>query len=409
MNRTLRIALIGGATFLVILLYGLGDTADPSAMTPGTPYASTPYADEAYTDHPERRGDPQAASRTSSGQAQHVTLVDHGLQMPRGTQVVPEGWTLTQDIATDPTSGQLQRYRLDIRGPGGELIRGLGIANYAQMLGTSLEQTWRAAAMRGLQNEVQQIALGDLQRSARLESLVQFRRVAQMAGPRGMEVRGLEAPIRGSVRGQPVEGVVYVIHVGSPQMPGAGTIQTSVVVSPPDRLAETLRLDEQMANSYQPNPQYEQRVQQISQRAMQQQQAESQQWMANSQAQHQQRMANNQARFNSHQQMMQGRYDAADQQMQSWQAQQRSSDEMHRRTINGINETVDLYDASSGQTYYGVQSGYDSYWTDPTGNVVGTQGYDNPDVMRYNQATDLDDVYRQGGTGWGGNDGPDGW
>ena len=403
MNRTLRIALIGGATFLVILLYGFSDTADPSTMTLNDPYANTPYADEAYALHsndPARLGDPQTASRTS-GQAQHVTILDQGLQMPRGTQVISEGWTLTQNIATDPTSGQLQRYQLDIRGPGGELIRGLGVAMYGPMNGADLEQTWRAAAMRGLQNEVQQIALGDLQRSARLESLVQFRRVAQMAGPRGMEVRGLEAPLRGSVQGQPVEGVVYVMHFGSSQMPGAGTIQTSVVVSPPDRLAEAMRLNEQMANSYQPNPQYEQRVQQISQQRMAANQAQHQQWMANSQAQHQQRMANNQARFQSHQQMMQGRYDAADQQMQSWQAQQRSSDEMQRRTINGINETVDLYDSQAGQTYYGAQSGYDSYWTDPaTGNVVGTQGYDNPDVMRYNQATDLDDMYRQGGDGW---------
>lgn len=397
MNRTLRIALIGGATLLVILLFGLGDTADPSTMMP----------DPSYSDSPARPGAPQAA--TSAGRAQHVTLMDHGLQMPRGTQVVPEGWTLTQDIATDPSNGQLQRYRLEIRGPGGELIRALGLANYAQMMGTNLEQTWRSMAMRGLQNEVQEVALGELQRSARLESFVQFRRMAQMAGPRGMEVRGLEAPLRGSVQGQPVEGVVYVMHFGSPQMPGTGTIQASVVVSPPDRLAEALRLDEQMANSYQPNPQYEQRVQQLNQQHMAANQAQHQQRMAQSQRLHQQRMAANRAQFDAYQQVYRANQDAADMQMQSWQARQNSNDEMHRRTINGINETVDLYDASSGQTYYGVQNGYDSYWTDPMGTVVGTQGYDNPDVMRYNQATDLDDLYRQGGNGWGGSDGPDGW
>lgn len=398
MNRTLRIALIGGATFLVILLYGFSDTAGPSTMNPGNPYANTPYADEAYADNPERA---RPGEQSASGRPQRVTILDQGLQMPRGMQVIPEDWTLTQNIATDPNSGQMLRYQLDVRGPNGELVRGLGVKMYGPMNGASLEQTWRAAAMRGLQNEVQEVSLGNLQRSDRLEGLVQFRRVAQMAGPQGMEVRGLEAPLRGSVQGQPVEGVVYVMHFGSPQMPGAGTIQTSVVVSPPDRLAEALRLDEQMANSYQPNPQYEQRMQQIGQVTRQRQQTQHEQWMANSQAQHRQLMANNQARFDSHQQMMQGRYDAADQQMQSWQAQQRSSDEMQRRTINGINETVDLYDSQYGQTYYGVQSGADAYWTDPNGTVVGTEGYDNPDVMRYNQATDLDDLYDQGGyNGW---------
>src|SRR5690606_9665993 len=115
MNRTLRIALIGGATFLVVLLYGLGDTADPSTMALTGPYADDPYA--SYSDEPTRLGDPQAAPRNASGQGQRVTLMDRGLQMPRGTQVIPEGWTLTQDIATDPGSGQLQRYQLDLRGP----------------------------------------------------------------------------------------------------------------------------------------------------------------------------------------------------------------------------------------------------------------------------------------------------
>lgn len=392
MNRTLRIALIGGATFLVVLLYGLGDTADPSTMTPTEPYADDAYAAATCL------GDPQTASQVSSAQAQRVTLVDRGLQMPRGTQVVPAGWRLTQDLATDPNTAQPVRTVLDLYGPRGEVVRALGIAQYGQMMGTSFQQSWRQHVVQRFEGGLTDVSLGDLRRSEMLEGSRPFRRTAQKAAGRGMRMEGLEAPLRARRNGQPVEGVVYLVHFVMDQLQ-AGLFQAAVVLSAPEHLEEAIRTNLAFQNSYEPNPAFEQRLEQINQRAMQQQQAQHQQWMAQSQALHQQRMAANQARFDAHQQMMQGRYAAADQQMQSWQAQQRSSDEMHRRTINGINETVDLYNNQTGETYYGVQSGYDSYWADPTGNVVGTQGYDNPDVMRYNQATDLDDLYDQGG-GW---------
>src|SRR5690554_4501490 len=132
MNRTLRIALIGGATFLVILLYGLGDTADPSTMALTGPYADDPYA--SYSDESTRLGDPQAAPRNASGQGQRVTIVDRGLQMPRGTQVVPAGWRLTQDLATDPNTARPVRTTLDLYGPRGEIVRSLGLAQYGQMM-----------------------------------------------------------------------------------------------------------------------------------------------------------------------------------------------------------------------------------------------------------------------------------
>jgi len=406
MNRTLRIALIGGATFLVILLYGLGDTADPSTMALTGPYADDPYA--SYSDESTRLGDPQAAPRNASGQGQRVTIVDRGLQMPRGTQVVPAGWRLTQDLATDPNTARPVRTTLDLYGPRGEIVRSLGLAQYGQMMGTSFQQSWRQHVMQRFEGGLTDVSLGDLRRSEVLEGSRPFQQTAQKASGQGMRMEGLEAPLRARRAGQPVEGVVYIAHFVMDQFQ-AGLFQAAVVLSSPEHLEEAIRTNLAFQNSYEPNPAFEQRLEQLNQRVMQQQAAESRQRMAQSQAQHKQRMAANRAQFDAYQQVYRANQDAADMQMQSWQARQNSNDEMHRRTINSINETVDLYNNQTGETYYGAQSGYDSYWTDPTGNVVGTQGYDNPDVMRYNQATDLDDMYRQGGTGWGGNDGPDGW
>jgi hypothetical protein len=86
--------------------------------------------------------------------------------------------------------------------------------------------------------------------------------------------------------------------------------------------------------------------------------------------------------------------EVGDMQMQGWQAQQASSDEMHRQTINGINGTADVYDAQAGETHYGVEGGSGAYWANPTtGAVVGTDTYaDNPDASSYNATTNLDDM-----------------
>ncbi len=412
MNRNLRIALISGATLLALLLYGLGgpgaglDPSDLSTMNASDPYADGPYG---RSDAPVAFGDGTSGAGRS-GDGQRVTLVDRGLQMPMGTQSLPEGWNLVQDLATDPQTGQAARHTLDVRGPNGELIRALGVVNYGPTVGADLEQAWQQAAMRGLQDEVEGLALGRLQRSRTVESSPGYRRIAPQAAQHGLRVEGLEAPFRGRRRGEVVEGFVYLTHFASVQLRDAGTIQASVLVSPAGRLAETLRLNEQMAKSYRPNPAHQQRVQQLGQMASRQSAARHQQWMANHQAQmqqstaaHQQRMANSRAQFNAHQQMMQGRWNAADQQMQSWQAGQASSDEMHRRTINSINGTADVYDAQTGETHYGVEGGSGAYWTDPVGgSVVGTDTYsDNPDPSRYNSGTNLDDLYNSGGSGGG--------
>lgn len=79
-------------------------------------------------------------------------------------------------------------------------------------------------------------------------------------------------------------------------------------------------------------------------------------------------------------------------QQQTWNQQQATSDEMQRRRVNGINETADLYDPATGDVYRGAPAGYQTYWTDGLGRVVASEGYDNPDVTRFNQATDLDEM-----------------
>ena len=393
MTRTSFLLLTGSLAFTALGCGG--NTPDPYAMNSDPSYAG---AAGGFAHDPSGAPD--------GGQGGRVVLMDRGLQMPLGTQDLPEGWTLIQDLATDPQTGQQARHTLDARGPNGELVRALGVVSYGMLGAAPFEQAWQEAAGRGLGSEVQDLAFGPLRQSAAVEASPAYRRVAPRAAQQGFRVEGLEAPLRGQRGGRPVEGVVRLVRFSSDQMPGAGTLQLGVIVSPPERLEAALRAEQAIAASFQPNPAHQARVEQIGQLARQQSAALHQQRMAQIDgfgrqmtAAHNQRMANNQAQFDAHQQMMQGRWDAADQQMESWRAGQASGDEMHRRTINGINGTADVYDAQTGTTYYGVEGGAGAYWVDPTNNaVVGTDAYgDNPDAYRYNPATNLDDLYNAGG------------
>lgn len=83
---------------------------------------------------------------------------------------------------------------------------------------------------------------------------------------------------------------------------------------------------------------------------------------------------------------------ASDAQVAGWRAQQAADDERHRRAVNGVRETVDVYDAASGQVFRGAPAGFATWWTDGADRVVGSTGRENPDASRLHQAVDLDDV-----------------
>lgn len=402
--------------FLLPLLLLLAACGTDSAETDGFPvgddgYADA-YADEAYpadsytpegsTPDTYRSASATPPARVSRGM-RPVVLMDRGLGMPIGTQPIPEEWQLHQDLATDPNTGQYARHQLDMRGPHGEFVRSFGVGSYGMMNGQDFQQAWQQLATRGLQGEIDGPSFGSMQRSATLERSNAYRRATAKASELGLRVETLEVPVRGQRQGQPVEGVVYLWRFTSPQYPQMGTFQASVVLSPAAILQETLQLNERLANAYQPNPQHEQRLAQINQQVMQRQSAQHQQRMANRQAAfnaHQRRMAANQASFDATQQAYRGASAAFDQSVQSWRAGQVSGDEMQRRTVNGIHENVDIYNTQTGETAWGVDAGYDSYWTTPGGDVVGAYGYDNPDATVYDQGVNLDDAYDQGGYDW---------
>ncbi len=69
---------------------------------------------------------------------------------------------------------------------------------------------------------------------------------------------------------------------------------------------------------------------------------------------------------------------------QQYWNQQRSQDEMNRRFSNYIRGTEDVVDPTTGQAYQ-VASSSNYYWIDDLQNMVGTDLYANPDVLRFRE------------------------
>ncbi|MEM9829020.1 MAG: hypothetical protein AAF944_00200 [Bacteroidota bacterium] len=203
-----------------------------------------------------------------SGQGGKVEVYDQGLQMPTGSYTVPNGWQIVQDYATNPNTGQPMKQKLDIVGPQGELLRSLGMAQYADMMGTNFEQSWKQMTMSGLKGELNQVNLGRPTNSARMQRNQMMQQYAQTAASQGFKLELLEASVSGNRNGQPYQGLVSIVHLFPANMPNMGTIQVSFTICPTNRLEPTLNIGEQIANSFQPNPQYQQRLQQIQQKMM---------------------------------------------------------------------------------------------------------------------------------------------
>ncbi|MEQ9438251.1 MAG: hypothetical protein RIG62_04355 [Cyclobacteriaceae bacterium] len=227
---------------------------------PGNPSGQYPSSNPQY---------PSSMPENSvAGQGQKVVIYDKGLQMPMGSYIVPAGWQIVQDVATNPSTGQPMSQKMDIVGPQGELLRSLGMAQYAPMMGTDFEQSWRQMVMAGLQGELNQPNLGRPTPSVRMQRNQMLQQYAQTVASQGFKLECLEAPISGNRNGQPYQGMVSIVHLTPANMPNMGTIQVSLTISPANQLAQALMVSEQVGNSFQPNPQYQQRLQQIQQKAM---------------------------------------------------------------------------------------------------------------------------------------------
>ncbi|MEK6478961.1 hypothetical protein WJR50_15550 [Catalinimonas sp. 4WD22] len=185
-----------------------------------------------------------------------IAVYDRGLQMIRGSYVIPHNWLVQQDISTDPyTGGRLTNYFLSFNGPHGEMIRShMYMGNYKLGKASDFKdfeeelQPLIKQSLQGLMDEMQleEIRTGKLTEASYLRTYVRIDSMYQY----------LEVPFSGKLEGESQKGLVRIIYP-NPVYNYVNIVTIGIITAPEDELAETLKKEEQIAFSYQANPAFE--------------------------------------------------------------------------------------------------------------------------------------------------------
>ena len=305
------------------------------------------------------------SSPTTSGGGEKVEIYDQGLQMPISTIVVPDGWKVIQDIATDPNTGNPIKSKLEISGPHKESSRLFGKPfMYHPVNGKTFQQVYQEALSEVMRGQLEQLSVGELQRDTRTERTPYFQKMAQKAQHLyNSTVTAHEVQVTGQKNGQPYRGTISFYHmIRRNQMGSGGLTNVTLFLSPTEHFDTAVALVKAMGDNIVMNPAYEQRMAQMAQRRN----AQHRQTMANidaanrrGTAAHQQRMANQRASFNAHQQNMAQMSQAQDASFNSYMNNARNSNSSawSNDSYNGQNAIVDQIHERS--TFENPDTGHD--------------------------------------------------
>lgn len=354
------LSLATGCNLVVQKLVELGD--DEEQGTPATHEVAPTIGTTAEPDAVDEEHDPLPPGG-------ELKIYDKGLRVVRSTITLPPGWRAYQDIATNPDSGENERYVLDYYGPDGELLRSMGFAMYFGQLGQRFDRVWRKQLQQSVAGVTDDVELGEPGPSDMLEKLPN---VQKMLGDRRTET--FEVPFSGTRNGAPVAGKAIVLHMPAGTKPPMGTYVASFAIAPEGRLEQTIETMYEIGRSEQLNPNFTRRVQQITQKNV----ARSRRRQQAAFAAHQARMRNRQAAFDAHQQRMKSQSAAFDRANQTWLNNFRGDGSQggsgytgHDQFIDSIHERETFRDPGTGRNVQ-RDGQYRYNYMDGQGNIIGT-------------------------------------
>ena len=319
----------------------------------------------AHTSFPHRAQQERTASINHN---QQILIIDSGLNMPMGRLITPYDWKVRYDIASNLHTAAYDRYIIDIQGPDGSVIRGMGSATYLHSGGTNFDSLVEKMAMAGVQG-IEGLTYGEFSINQRALARPKYQQAIQKAKSQGYQLEPVYLSFQGTISGRRMAGRLEVDHsifVDGGQHIG-GAVNVVLLMSSPENIESLIRMSDAISDQFQANLEYDRARSQLIDRVT-----------ARRYGEHKQRMAQNQARFNAHQQMMKGRYEAAysqnEQWLQNFRNQNSSGDNAysgHDKFIDSINETTSFNDPSTG--FRTSQDGqYDRWATDGQGNYIGS-------------------------------------
>lgn len=297
------------------------------------------------------------------GQRQ-VSVSDEGARMQIATYTLPYGWKVDHKIAIDQQnfSRFFHYYKFDFHGPNQEVIRNVAPVQYSPLTGSSRDQ----ALMTTLSQQMG--ALGNFRWGQWTAGQSAYYLFPQLAYVKGLQV--YEIPLSGTRNGKAFQGVfIAMISDGG----YGGSFNGLIVLSPQNRLQQTLGSARQIFASKRENSRYSQLFQAKRQRM---------------QTAHQQEMARRQGEYDAHQKQMQGLYDARSRDNHAFNDYIKSRGQGNGGNANGPYTSQDGFNdhlkgtTSFDDTYFGhrisVQGNYQYWYTDGFGHYHGTNdaGFD---------------------------------
>ena len=309
--------------------------------------------------------------------ARTVKVMDTGMNMLRETIELPAGWKINADIASNPVSGEYVRFKHDVIGPNGEILRELPPFVYGIVTGRSFDQTWRIIV-----NE----AIGELMDIETVSEPVRngpvvMRSLKAMSATPGQfnasAISLLEVKVTGRKNNEPYTAVLVITNQSFGMQ--NGMVITGIVASPSKRFDAAVDASIKITQGKKLDPTYDARRAALIDQTAQ-----------NAAVLHQQRMNSNQQLFNQHQDMMRERSQMQDQQHQQWMNNNFSGNtpgggaagySTHDAYIDSINETSTFADPSTGQNRT-LDGQYRYNYTDGMGGYYGTDDAGvNPGAM----------------------------
>lgn len=190
------------------------------------------------------------------GRQHKVEIYDQYLQMSIGSYMVPDEWTVKQDIALDPNSGNFKKFTLEFTGHQGELIRMFNSTPYYQK--EDKIKVWGDTTSHYLQNALDQLIIDDFKPSERMQRSKIAQEQIKLAHDQGMALTYWEASISGHHNGLPYQGSVLISDLTYAVAPEMGVLGFSFAICPEDQFSQIMQTIEEIDSSYQKNPKYEQ-------------------------------------------------------------------------------------------------------------------------------------------------------
>lgn len=341
-------------------------------------YINEPYTYQEFSSQPTASPE---SNYSSMNDDEKVVIYDKGLQMPISTMYIPEGWKLVQDIAFDPNTARPINFKLDLYGPNGEIGNG-----YMQMFpfgwnqNKNWEQAFQEATRYALGNHLERVSVGQVRRSEKLMQSEDFQKTSSTLRAQNGMADALEVEVNGQRNGQAYKGLItFIKGIQNHAMGQSGfLIPTGIFMSPAEHFEASQAVIESIDKKTIKNPEHEQLLAQINQRAIQQIEMNGRRRSEIAAAQHNQRMQQRWDAFNNSQQNIANMNNIRDANHANYINNLRSSGSMYGSEYNGqdafidqIHERSTFNDPWSGQERH-MDGQYDYNYTNGLGDYYRT-------------------------------------